>query len=129
MSALLQKSNILPDADYKFADFNNAIKNALNVNPSIHCVFDPIHNAIFLSEIRICFNKSLSLTDCDGVTQEIDNNKFITNCDLAKPILYLSTVPKYLTSANDEKNNDKSGWRFPFVNFYKLIQLIQWLTI
>lgn len=127
MSAILQDGGVLPDKNYSLARLHQGVTGTIGRNPSIHCIHDPIHDEVFLSEIRICFNKSLELTDCDGVMSDdmvaIDYmfGKIITNCPLGKPILYPSVVPK--------SRLNRPNWKFPFVNFYKLVQLLQWLTI
>lgn len=43
----------------------------------------------YVSEIRICFNKTLQLVDCNGIF------RFPTDCDRSKEILYPSHVPRY----------------------------------
>jgi len=56
-----------------------------------------------LSEIRICFDKTLKLINCDGIMglnsqQKILKTHSLTNCDMQKPILYLDYVPKHNAS-------------------------------
>lgn len=130
MNGLLAKSNILPGAMYNVTDFYNAIKQTLNINPSIHCVNEH-GGGQYLSELKICFNKQLELIDCDGKSMkyitEYDNG-VITNCNVTKPIQYPSTLPEYLLK-NTERESQNSIWRFPWVNLYKLIQLIKWFTL
>jgi len=43
----------------------------------------------YINEIRICFNKTLQLTNCDGIYH------FPTNCVKSKEIIYPSRVPRY----------------------------------
>jgi len=40
-------------------------------------------------EIRICFDKTLQLVDCDGISS------FPTNCNKHEPIIYPSNIPHY----------------------------------
>ncbi|XP_037042270.1 ribonuclease Oy isoform X2 [Bradysia coprophila] len=130
MSSILQKGGILPDKSHTLISIHKAVVSALNKNPSIHCIYDQHRDEVFLDEIRICFDKSLTLVDCDGVVDESEvlidypGGKVITNCDLSKPILYPSVVPP---SHRPEQRNTE--WKFPFVNLYKLIEMIKWATL
>lgn len=52
-----------------------------------------------LDEIRICFDKSFNLIDCDGIAKASQQGltktaHLLTNCDQTKPILYLDYVPQ-----------------------------------
>lgn len=57
-----------------------------------------------LSEIRICFDKTLKLIDCDGIMKpkkgSTKKSHTLTNCDTNKPILYLDYVPENNISTN-----------------------------
>lgn len=130
MNGLLAKSNVLPGAMYNVTDFYDAIKQALNINPSIHCVNEH-GGGQYLSELKICFNKQLELIDCNGISDEYiieHKNGVITNCNARLPIHYPSTLPEYLLN-NADRESTTSAWRFPWVNLYKLIQLIKWFTL
>lgn len=128
MSSILQKNGILPDQGHNVLSIYQAVFKQLKKNPSIHCIRDKHSGDLYLSEIRICFNKSLNLVDCDGVVGnagiaiDIPYGKIITNCDLNKEIIYPSVVPP--TKIATEKK-----WQFPFVNVYKLLELIKWVTL
>lgn len=129
MSSLLAKANILPDNEYNVADIFGAVKNALNKNPSINCIRDKKTRATYLSEIRICFNKQLELCDCDGVVETL-SNEIITNCETDKPIGYPSKLPPALLErVNGERERERYSfnWRHPFVNFFKLVNLLKLL--
>lgn len=133
MNSLLSKSNVEPGTKYNVADFHNAIKSAIKINPSIHCVREKHHNGEqYLSEIKICFNKQLELVNCNGVlglpAPHYDDD-VITNCDPNNQINYPSTLPQYLLDNNDREPVKPVSWRFPWVNLYKLLQLIKWLTL
>lgn len=130
MNGLLAKSNILPGAMYNITDFYNAIKQALNINPSIHCVHEH-GGGQYLSELKICFTKQLELIDCNGISDEYvteHRNGVITNCNSKQEIQYPSTLPEYLLKSTDRESK-KSVWHFPWVNLYKLIQMIKWFTL
>lgn len=130
MNGLLAKSNILPGSMYNVTDFYNAIKQTLNINPSIHCVHEH-GGGQYLSELKICFNKQLELIDCNGISDEYvteHRNGVITNCNSKQEIQYPSTLPEYLLKSAD-RESQKSAWQFPWVNLYKLIQMIKWFTL
>lgn len=131
MTDLLNKANIQPDKQYTIAELHDGIRSTLSHNPSIHCIREKHTGAIYLAEIRICFSKQLELIDCDGIHFEdalYSSNGIITNCDSRKPINYPSTVPQHLINVTD---NDKTKmvWRFPWVNLYKLVQMMKWFTL
>lgn len=133
MNKLLSKSSIEPGSQHNVIDFHNAIKGAINTNPSIHCVREKHHSGEqYLSEIKICFDKKLELVNCNGVLglpQAYYDDDVITNCDSNIPINYPSTLPQHLLNDADRAPVNKPAWRFPWVNLYKLIQLIKWLTL
>lgn len=131
MSSILQKGGIVPDQNQTLIAIHKAVVGALNKNPSIHCVHDAHTDEMYLSEIRICFNKTLALVDCDGVVGNTEvaidypGGKLITNCDLFKQIQYPSVVPP----TRIKEHQMRTEWTFPFVNVYKLLELIQWATV
>lgn len=133
MQSLLAKTDIVPDKQYTALDIHTAIKNVWHVDPSIHCITERHSGEQFLSEIRICFNKKLELVDCDGTKVNFEStlpyldNQVITNCH-NKTINYPNAVPKHLLD-NTNSNANKTTWRFPWVNLYKLIQIIKWFTL
>lgn len=131
MNGFLEKANIVPGAQYEAIDFHNAIKSLLNINPSIHCVREKEHHGEqYLSEIKICFDKKLELVNCDGVLNGDATNyneKIITNCEPNLKINYPSELPQYLINRADP-DATKSIWHFPWVNFYKLIRMLQLFT-
>lgn len=129
MNHILESAHILPDSNFYPSTIQQAVSNVLGMNPVIHCVYDPHDQKNYLSEIRICFNKTLNLVDCDGVVGLVSipypEGRILTNCDISEPIYYPSIVPK--TQFN--KHNVETEWKFPYVNAYKLIQLIKWFTL
>lgn len=67
-----------------------------------------------LDEIRICFDKSLHLIDCDGIMKasgqgSTKTGQLLTNCNPNKPILYLDYVPERNTSTAFNFNNSNSS--------------------
>lgn len=130
MSSVLQKGGIVPDQHHTLINIHKAVVEVLHKNPSIHCIYDQKRDEVFLDEIRICFDKTLSLVDCDGVADDSEvlidypGGKVITNCDLVKPILYPSVVPP-----SHRPEVKKTEWKFPYVNIYKLFEMIRWATL
>ncbi|EDV50416.1 ribonuclease Oy [Drosophila erecta] len=126
MSRILDASDIHPDSNNTVAAIYNAIVKALGKNPSIHCLYDGKHGISYLSEIRLCFSKSLELIDCDGVKQGdavpvgVPGGTIITNCHIGSLVHYPSLVPPL---------QRKSHWKLPLVNVYKLLQFLMWFTL
>ncbi|XP_011704178.1 PREDICTED: ribonuclease Oy [Wasmannia auropunctata] len=88
MIDVLSKANILPGNKYMVQDIFMGIQKVLNKRAQIMCV-NGKKNESYVIEIRICFDKTLQLVDCDGIYN------FPTNCDKSKPIIYPSRVPTY----------------------------------
>lgn len=131
MNGLLSKANINPGTKYNVIDIHNAVKSVLNTSPSIHCVREKNdHGEQYLSEIKICFNKQLELIDCNGIRlkdQQYFNDNIISSCDPNHEVHYPSTLPQYLLEKSD-RGPAKTVWQFPWVNIFKLIRIIKWLT-
>ncbi|CAH1100302.1 unnamed protein product [Psylliodes chrysocephalus] len=93
---MLTQSKITPGQNgYHVEQIANAVKAVTKHNPMIECVFDSHTRESMISEIRICFDKSLEVIDCvqsHGINNNNSTN-VITNCSLKKPIMYLDTVP------------------------------------
>ncbi|XP_036335743.1 ribonuclease Oy-like [Rhagoletis pomonella] len=128
MSNILGKAGIHPDSNNTVVALQTALLKTLGKNPSIHCIYDNKRDMSYLEEIRICFNKQLELTDCDGVLPgdavsiNYPGGTVITNCHISKPIHYPSNMPPLLRM-------QKPDWKFPVVNTYKLLQFIMWFTL
>ncbi|KAH8398408.1 hypothetical protein KR215_012199, partial [Drosophila sulfurigaster] len=126
MSRVLDAAGIHPDSNNTVIALNNAIVRGLGKNPSIHCFYDSKTSISYLAEIRICFNKSLELMDCDGVMQgdltaiKYPGGTVNTNCHISSPVHYPSLVPPL---------QRKEEWKFPLVNIYKLLQFLIWFTV
>lgn len=86
MSDILSSSNILPSNTngYSLDNIRNAVVNKLGVRPEIEC--KKIDGQSYLSEIRICFTKDLTLTNCDGI---LGLGSVLTNCNTSEEIMYL----------------------------------------
>lgn len=129
MDVLLAKENIVPGSQYNITDFQSAIKKALNFNPSIHCIKEKRSGNPYVVEIRICFNRSLELVNCDGIKFYAEGkDNVITNCQHDEPVWYPNVVPEHFLDRKSE-HVERSVWRFPWVNLYKLIQILKWFTL
>ncbi|XP_067645135.1 ribonuclease Oy [Eurosta solidaginis] len=128
MSNILGNAGIHPDSNSTVVALQTALVKSLGKNPSIHCLYDNKRDVSYLEEIRICFDKQLELTDCDGVLPgdavsiNYPGGTVITNCHISKPIHYPSNVPPLLREQEEK-------WKFPVVNTYKLLQFIMWFTL
>lgn len=133
MANILSQSKITPGiTGYTVQNIFDSVKSVLNVTPTIQCDVDKSKQTL-ISEIRICFNKSLELIDCTGADGFTDD-KPITNCALKKPVMYLDKVPieptttpgnieVYLEPYYGDIAEDAA-----MVNFYKLIKFLMWFT-
>lgn len=118
MSNILADAGIIPmdDGLYKIIDIYNAIKNKLKVNPAIECIHEK-NGKQYIQELRICFKKDLTLTNCDGTVKNVihvDNVKILSNCDQSKGIYY--------------ENTAEAPWKV-LVQLYRLTNFVQWLTL
>lgn len=100
MSSILETAGVTPGGEYKVVDIHNVVYNKLNKVPSIHCSSTKDGNN-YLSEIRLCFSKSLDLIDChvtgnsEVVYRSVATNvDLLTNCNLHKNIIYPDTLPR-----------------------------------
>ncbi|KYN06507.1 PREDICTED: ribonuclease Oy [Cyphomyrmex costatus] len=89
MINILAKANILPGNRYTVQNYLTGIKKVLNKRGQVMCVVNQKTKTSYVEEIRICFNKTLQLVDCDGIY------KFPTNCNRSQEIVYPNIVPHY----------------------------------
>ncbi|XP_034187745.1 ribonuclease Oy [Osmia lignaria lignaria] len=87
MKHVLAKANIIPGKAYAKADILHAIEKVLGKRGAIMCQKNQQTGESYIFEIRICFDKTLQLIDCDGIYG------YPTNCDNSKLVTYLSEVP------------------------------------
>lgn len=126
MTSLLSKANITPGANYNATNIYMAIKNELKRDPFLHCIKEKHSQIVYLAEIRICFNKQLELMDCDGIKS--NQKTSFGNCRIDELVAYPSAMPGYPLN-RPNSNKVKSVWTFPWVNLYKLIQIVKWFTL
>lgn len=128
MSTLLSQANIQPGGSYQVEQIYDGLKSVLGTDFAVECMHDKQSGKSYLIEIRICFTKDLKLTDCDGILLNNNASKgwkkvknIITNCNAKKEIEYPSVVPI--------KYEETPYWKVPFVQLYKFVKMLQWITL
>ncbi|XP_017784591.1 PREDICTED: ribonuclease Oy [Nicrophorus vespilloides] len=130
MGNILAKANIKPDSKgYNIYEIYGAIKKLMHKNPVVECVWDKKLKALLLSEIRICFDKKLTLIDCDGVKEMFENvkdiNGILTNCDPNQSIMYYNKVPVLKRLVVE---TESSKYYKQLLQLYNTIQYLIWFT-
>lgn len=127
LTGILAQSNIVPnDMGYTPEDIYYAVNDVLKVKPDIQCTSGKSKQSL-LSEIRICFDKNLTLIDCeksDGLSDDI-----LSNCDAKKLVMYFNKVSTFEIEEFDDClyfNNDRQG---SLLSFYNLIKFLIWFTL
>lgn len=138
-NVLLQKGIIPNKEGYQIQQISDAIKAVLNKNPIIQCVVDHYTKQSLISEIRICFDKNLTLVDCDPakniIRGIIKRASVLTNCALKKPVIYPNeTVPippkKTMPLTGSQSHLDSLfRTRERLITSYKTLKLLIWATI
>lgn len=139
MDNILSQSNITPSlTGYTVQNIFDSVKKVVGATPTIQCDVDKSKQTL-ISEIRICFNKSLELIDCTGADGVADDPP-LTNCALKKPVMYLDKVPPETTTTTTAATKlkkfevvllpyyEKVPEDAPLVNFYKLVKFLMWYT-
>ncbi|XP_047119185.1 ribonuclease Oy [Schistocerca piceifrons] len=127
MDHILPKAGIKMDYAEGFSaqEFSDAVVSVLGVDPDIQCIEDK-GNA-YLFEIRICFNKTLELVDCDGIKMKTSMDSLITNCPHDKPIFYPSKLPSLPEGREISYSHYSVKSQWP-LRLLKVIQFLQWFT-
>ena len=161
ISSLLKNSKIHPSQNQTYAlqDIHDTLKTHL-VRKFVHytakfysviylpfqvnsfgiiCYKDRHSKKQYLFEIRICFKKTLEITNCDGIVMfdEPSNeniyvnysNDILSNCNTHDDIIYPSSEKLFKGSSETITENIPNIWRRELMNFYKLISLIKWITL
>lgn len=127
MQTVLAKAGISPNQKgYSAEDLYNGVKSVLNKNPAVECIHDSKTGLAYINEIRICFNKSLELIDCDSIKDpnvHVDADNIITSCPLSKPVMYPNVVP---VIPNVEIVEYDVPWQ---LNLYRFLQFLIWFTL
>lgn len=107
----LAKSEIVPSDSvlYTPEQVQNAIIAKWGVNPIIECRHEKGVQLLF--EIRLCFNKTLDLIDCN-----FKHDELITNCQKSKSLVYPETI------------RPTKPYNYVYVKIYKLLSWLKWLT-
>lgn len=135
---ILAQGNIKPqDNGYRVDQISDAIRNVLKKNITVQCVVDAKTKESLISEIRICFDKSFQLIDCDPTNPNHLTDDVITNCSLKKPVMYLGTVPTRDDDDEEESLSEESEIelqmyyreRNTLMNVYRFIKFLLWFTL
>ncbi|KAJ8973440.1 hypothetical protein NQ317_003294 [Molorchus minor] len=133
LSDMLEKSNIVPGSEgYTVKTIYDAVKSVTAKVPLIQCVVDEETQDSMISEIRICFDKSFDLIDCDPENPLSGTKlKAITNCNLKKPIMYLKDVPANEVSYEmdyDDAFRQHIDEQLFYMDIYRCLKFLIWLT-
>lgn len=138
INKLLQPTYIKPgiDAAYKLDEIYSALNLSIGNNFAIVCEKDKNKNQ-YLFEIRICFDKNLNIHSCDGIVMEdfknIDyHDEIITNCRRDQEIIYPSKawlLQKQWIEKVKEQQSQNDSFMYHWINIYKLVRLLQWITL
>lgn len=136
VTQIFQQSYIKAGMSYKLEEIHEVLNRSLGNNFAIVCEKDHVTKEQLLFEIRICLDKQLNLHSCDGIvmrTNEFRNSEeIITNCKKDQDILYPSfnwVIKKQWSRNIQEHHAQNKTWMYNMVNVYKLMRLIQWITL
>ncbi|XP_046828105.1 ribonuclease Oy [Vespa crabro] len=90
MKHVLGKINIVPGRSYAIEDISNGIKKIIGKTAEIVCAHNEEKEEEYIYEIRICFDKTLKLIDCDGI-----NGFPASTCRDSTQVIYPGIVPSY----------------------------------
>lgn len=139
ITKMLSATSIKPgvDATYSLEDIHSALKTSLDDNFAIICEKDRLTKREYLFEIRICFDKDLNLHSCNGIVMEegddpdLDDD-IISNCQKDQEIAYPSSAwlmqRQWMKRIKQQQFVD-TNWMKHVVNSYKLVRLLQWVTL
>lgn len=124
MSDILMKAGFTPDSNqsYNAAEMYAGIKKRIGKNPAMYCQVDTKTGKSYIFEIRICFDKSLELVDCDGIKVRGEHAYgTLLHCDPSKPVVYTDIIPNL--------EQPHLTWEWPLTEIYKLVMWLQWFTL
>lgn len=134
LNEILANSKITPGpVGYTVEQIYDAVKCYINVNPMIQCITDPHTKESLISEIRICFNKTLELIDCDSTNPlNTESTKIVSNCNLKKTVMYFAEVPiKHVSYEMDyvgeyfKKQFEEQSY---YTRMYRFLKFLIWFT-
>lgn len=125
---ILGTNSIVPsDTPYTAEGIYLAVQTLIDKRPILQCVFDSERKELLISEIRLCFNKSLDLVDCDLFTLDgVDG--ILTNCDLNKPVFYIDNLIGEL-GCSDRNVELEQAYTQKLLLAHEILQFLIWLTI
>jgi len=92
----LKEKNIIPGAEYDTMSIYAAIQEKTVKRPHVDC--EHLDGEQYIKEIKVCFAKDLSITDCDGIVSSgsaLGASKSSTGtCKHTQKVVYSSTLPK-----------------------------------
>lgn len=96
---VLENEGIVPGAEYTLGNITGAVRKAIGKDVDTRCFYDKHTKTVFLNEILICFDKNLTLIDCDLVQKKkkLDCGKewdMVTYPDVVPPLYYESRAGK-----------------------------------
>lgn len=96
---ILNDSGIVPGKEYTLGNITDAVRKGIGKTVDTRCFYDSYTDTVFLNEIMICFDKNMTLINCDLMQKK---KKF----DCGKewdPVFYPSVVPKLYYESGVEK--------------------------
>ncbi|EFX78360.1 hypothetical protein DAPPUDRAFT_53622 [Daphnia pulex] len=89
ITKILSQKLVVPSMStrYNVTMIHNVLQEALGAVPMIGCEFDKDTGNVYLSEIRLCFQRVLTLVDCKH-SQRLTGLQSVTNCPTNKMIMY-----------------------------------------
>lgn len=140
ITKILKDSYVKPGVDvtYKLEDIHSALKESLADSFAIICERDRKTKREYLFEIRICFDKDLNLHSCDGIVMDENggdpdpHDEIMTNCKKDEEIAYPSSAwlrDRHFSKLRSEQKYSDKSWMNHIVNSYKLVRLLQWVTL
>ncbi|RZB39927.1 Ribonuclease T2 domain containing protein [Asbolus verrucosus] len=142
LATILTKNEIVPNQQgYNISDIYNAIKTTINKNPTVECVVDGKSKQSLISEIHICFNKSLDLIDCNITKQQ--EGDILSNCNGKDNVMYFATIPNNTLFTRSKNHADFGGsvdatveeclqndfYEKNLLKLYSLVKFLIWFTL
>lgn len=123
MKNILLNASIVPSQNpYNINDTYNSIHK--QIRPVMNCVTEKGTKRSLLSEIQLCFNKSLNLIDCGVLTP--NKTGILSDCSLKKPLYYYDKIPVHKTI------NTLSYYKAYYnklVNLYEILTMLIKITL
>ncbi|PSN51011.1 hypothetical protein C0J52_07447 [Blattella germanica] len=126
MDGILSKSGIQPNANYTPQEVWSAVQKTLGKDPAVQCIVDPKTKVSYLFEIRICFDKNLTLVDCDGIREHEEAPGMKTNCP-NRNLTYPAFLPptQSVEPIDLGPSHDQRLW---MLEGLRIVQFLQWMT-